>query len=357
MSFSRSHLFLVMLAFTVAGTILLHEIPSLWHSKFYLDGQTILQAAPSFELFAGSYRGTAWVFAPFFKFLEYAGLDLSSYSTRFDIDWFLANLLWSIPYMAAVWFCAFAARQNLTMGGLFVIFCALVLYAPFYGSINKDIIPALFSAIFVWRLLRGSPLAAVLLFVVLCCLYGLLIRSYFLLFAILFVGTWLISTDRRKIILTVAIGSVVVYLSFSHIPRTLIDIGRAEYLDGISATRISYVFDDFSAIGFLLNRLSSLFRIAFPVELLLKSPAYIPFVAFRCYVSVLALRMMGRTMPADVRAASSLVFAFTLTQAVFEPDFGSAFRHFMMVMPVVIYLQAKSSGAISRKMLPKLVLR
>ncbi|PJL44904.1 hypothetical protein B9Y56_09510 [Stenotrophomonas maltophilia] len=353
----RIHLYLAMALFTVAGVVLLHEVPSLWHTKFYVDGQTILQASPALEPFAGSYRGTAWLFAPVFGFLDYAGFDLSAYSTRFNLDWFLVNLLWSVPYIGAIWLSVLASRQKFTLGGLFVLSCALILYAPFYGSINKDVVPALISLIFVWKLSRGSPMLAVLLFVGLCCLYGLFVRTYFLLLAALFVGTWIISTDRKKVLVTVIIGSILVYLSFAHIPRTLIDIGRSEYLEGVTATRIVYIFDDYSAAGFLLNRLTSLFRIGFPVELLLKSPAYIPFVIFRCYVSVLALRMMGRSVPANDRAASSLIFAFTLTQAVFEPDFGSAFRHFMMIMPVVVCLQARSTVVLSRRLLPRLMLR
>ncbi|KAF1017374.1 MAG: hypothetical protein GAK31_00639 [Stenotrophomonas maltophilia] len=346
-----------MLVFTVAGVVLLHEIPSLWHAKFYVDGQTIMRASPALELFAGSYRGTAWLFAPIFQFLEYVGIDLSAYSTRFDLDWFLANLLWSAPYIGAIWLSAYLARQEFRPGGLFVLFCALILYAPFYGSINKDIVPALISLVFVWGLSPGRPLPAILLFVGLCCVYGLFVRSYFLLLCVMFVGTWAISTDRRKVLVTVALGSILVYFAFAYIPRRLIDIGRSEYLEGVNATRISYLFDDFSAAGFLLNRLSSLVRIAFPLELVLKSPDYAPFVVFRCYVSVLALRMMGRSMPSDVRAASSLIFAFTLTQAVFELDFGSAFRHFMMIMPVVVYLQARSGTALTRRLLPRLALR
>ncbi len=345
------------LLFSVLGILLMSQIPLIWHAKFYLDGHTLLLSNPKLELFAGSYRGTAWVFAPLFDALRYIGVDLNSYSTNFDGNWFVANITWATPYFFATWLLLRKVKFDTDASSVFVLFCALTLFSPFYASINKDIVPALACFVSMYALAKGYAIRATVIFVALCIAYGLTIRSYFLVFALLFLATQSISGNRRLVVLAIIFGTGIVYLAFPYIPRTLIDIGRAEYLEGVSATRIEYFFDDFSALGFTLNRLTSLARIAFPIELILKSPAYLPFVAFRCYASALTLRLMGSRIPKDLRVASSIVFAFTLTQAIFEPDFGSSFRHFLMVMPAVIYLQAGRLRAPRRFRVPRLVLR
>jgi len=345
------------LFFSVLGILLMSQIPMIWHAKFYLDGHTLLSSNPSLELFAGSYRGTAWLFSPVFDALRYAGVELNKYSTEFDANWFIANMVWATPFVVATWLLLKRVNFDTDASSVFVLFCALTLFSPFYASINKDIIPALACFVSMHSLAKGHTARAMVIFVALCVAYGLTIRSYFLLFALLFLATQSISGNRRLVVLAILAGTGIVYLAFPYIPRTLIDIGRAEYLEGVSATRIDYFFDDFSALGFTLNRLTSLARIAFPIELILKSPAYLPFVVFRCYASALTLRLMGSRIPTDLRVASSVVFAFTLTQAIFEPDFGSSFRHFLMVMPAVIYLQAGRLRAPGRFRVPRLVFR
>lgn len=330
--------------FSIAGLFLVHEMPSLWHAKFYLDGQGLLNASPSSGLFAGSYRGTAWIFSPVFYLAEYVGLDLSAYSSRFDRDWFAMNLLWTAPYLAMVWVVVWRANFNSDVGSLFVLFCALVLYAPFYGSINKDIVPTFISFVVVAALMAGRLRTALAILVVLSLAYGLVVRLYFLIFLIVFLAALVAVDDRRKVVVSMAVGAALVYAAFPYIPRAMIDIGRAEYLADVSSTRIGYFFDDYSALGFTINRIGAMFRIAFSLELLLKSPVYAPFVLFRCYATLLMIKGFGSSC--GVRIAACCVFAFTITQAIFEPDFGSAFRHFMMAVPLIIYLQAWKRHAV-----------
>lgn len=324
--------------FSVAGLFLVHEMPSLWHAKFYLDGQGLLNASPSAELFAGSYRGTAWIFSPVFQLVEYLGLDLSAYSSRFNGQWFAMNLLWTMPYLTMIWIVIWRAGVPSDESGLFVLFCALVLYAPFYGSINKDIVPTFISFATVMALLAGRHRTAVVLLVALSLAYGLVVRLYFLIFVAVFLVALSAIDSRRKMVASMLAGAALVFISFPYIPRALIDIGRAEYLEDVSNTRIGYFFGDYTALGFAINRVSAMLRLAFPLELLLKSPVYAPFVLFRCYATLLMTKAMAQS--GGLRIAACSVFAFTITQAIFEPDFGSAFRHFMMAMPLVLYLQA-----------------
>jgi hypothetical protein len=326
--------------FSVAGVFLVHEMPQLWHSKFYLDGQTLLAATPAMELFAGSYRASAWLFWPVFQLAGYLGLDLSLYSSRFDRAWFVMNLLWALPFLAMIWEVVRRMGARAGPSDIFVLFCALVLYAPFYGSINKDIVPALMMFAVTAALAAGRLGTALTVFVVLVLAYGLVVRVYFLLFGTVFVLAYFLVDSRTKMMVALFAGTMVVVLSFPYIPRALIDIGRAEYLEDVASTRINYSFDDYTAGGFALNRIVAVVRVAFPVELLLKSPVYAPFVLFRCYVTLLMLKAIDQV--GGMRMAACVILAFTVTQAVFEPDFGSAFRHFMMAIPLVIYLQSAS---------------
>lgn len=324
--------------FSVLGLFLLGQMPQLWHAKFYLDGQSLLDATPAMELFAGSYRGSAWLFSPLFQLAAHAGLDLGQYASRFDHAWLLANLLWALPYLLMVWCVVWRLGARGGIGQLFVLFCALVLYAPFYGSINKDIVPALMMFAVTLMLAAGRLGAAWGVFLVLVLAYGLVVRVYFLLFGAVFVLAFFLVDSRMKLMAALLAGSAAVIIAFPHIPRALIDIGRAEYLEDVASTRIHYWLDDYAPTGFAINRIGAIIRVALPLELLLKSPAYAPFVLFRCHVTLLTLRALGGA--GGVRMAACILLSFTVTQAVFEPDFGSAFRHFMMAMPLVIYLQS-----------------
>jgi hypothetical protein len=106
-----------------------------------------------------------------------------------------------------------------------------------------------------------------------------------------------------------------------------------------TASRIAYIWNDEAPVGFVMNHGLGFLRLSFPVELLLKSPAYGVFVIFKCAVSIMVIRSLRRKgTKSHQKMCAHAIIAFTAIQALFEPDFGSAYRHFMIVLPFVYLL-------------------
>jgi len=313
-------------------------IPIVWHAKFYVDGARLVTTDPQLEIFGGSFSSTAWIYAPIFSAMRACGIELGSYGTSFDTNWMVANTAFGSIYLALLAWIVRCYGLPIKASGIGMLFIMIVLYSPYYAAINKDLVPFALASLSVITLRQsslGRSLAGLLLGLV---LYGLFVREYFLLFAGMLLMAHVFSYRVRPIAVTYVLAMVAVYALFSHIPVDVINIGRSDYLADDTNSRIRYIMEDGSAAGFLFNRVSAFIRICFPVELVLLSPAYLAFVIFRCCASYLSIAGMFRGKLPKVRFCAHAVLAFSAVQALFEPDFGSAFRHFMSALPFLIVL-------------------
>lgn len=328
--------YLLFFIFALAGCLFVLVVPHIWHAKFYIDGLTLVDSEPRLELFGNSYNGTAFIFAPAFWFLRSIGVNLSGYGLSFNAEWYFVNLVWASFFLVSLAYLQRSLRLPLTWPGICLLGVSVFLYAPFYASINKEIVPFVLCVITVVAAARGSLRSAIVFCCVSFLLYGLFVRSYFMVIALLIIGSWSIGRVPYRLLGLYIVGVACVLAVYSKLPHDLIESGRAEYLIDVTATRISYLWSDGNALGFVGNRVLAFFRISFPLELLALSPAYGAFVVFKCYASILVARAFLSTVDPRVRFFCLCLFAYSAVQALFEPDFGSVFRHFMSVLPFVL---------------------
>jgi len=92
---------------------------------------------------------------------------------------------------------------------------------------------------------------------------------------------------------------------------------------------------DRSVPGFLGNYISAAIRMMFPAELC-ASAGDIPFAVFQTLLTVLLFSAFLKSRKVSARTSVySLIIAFLLMSFVFEPDFGSWFRHESAAFPLL----------------------
>jgi hypothetical protein len=185
---------------------------------------------------------------------------------------------------------------------------------------------------------RRGMVAAYIALIALC---GLYFRVYYLLFAILLLLNWSLDRRRKLLLFTYVLGAIVLVVAYNKLPLDLITKGRADYLDGVSNSRIQYPFADDNGIGFVGNRCITFVQLLFPLSLLTVGLSYLPYVILQCILT----RMMFKQLMDPERGlrtlAAHVVLAFTIVGALFEPDFGSYFRHKVGVLPFLLLVVAE----------------
>jgi hypothetical protein len=317
-------------------------IPLLWHDKLYIDGLTILRTQPRMEWFGSSYGSAAYLLSPLLGLLRALGVRLDDYGLQYSEDLLIANGLFGLLFLLGI--ASFALRWRLrTEAGNAVVFTAfVVLFAPFYFCITKEVVPFAMAAAALWGYragllgVRGAAWSYALLLV--GC--GMFFRTYYLAYAALFVlNLW---GWRRQgwLLAGYLAGAALLVLLHDRLPLDLLAKGRAAYLENVAASRIPYYFDDVGAFGFLANRVVTLAMLLLPLNLLAVSLSYAPFVAIQLLLSWRTWRALRRPTGAMHAMAGAAVLAFTAVSALYEPDFGSYFRHKVGILLFMLILVA-----------------
>jgi len=181
-------------------------------------------------------------------------------------------------------------------------------------------------------------------------IYGVLIRPYWILFSLAWVGvcvmkkyvtrfTFFLMLFLFYLAIATAIQLVVGY-SVSSIRASNNEL-RTAGEEGSKSLIVSWISGgDF--VSQALDSMSIFFRLSFPAELvLLSGPSQVIFVVLMVMTSLLMFKMITSTeyrgVRIDVKAKELIAvpLSFLLVQGLFEPDFGSFARHFSMVVPVL----------------------
>lgn len=315
-------------------------IPLLWHDKLYIDGLTILRTPPRMEWLGSSYGSAAYLLAPLLDLLRLLGVRLDDYGLYYGDDLLIANGLFGLVFLLGIaWFAwrwrLRADARNATAFATFV-----VLFAPFYFCITKEVVPFAMTVAALWSYRAGlfGVKGAAWLYALLLVGCGVFFRLYYLAYAALFLFNLWGWRRRRWLLAGYLAGAVLLVLLHDRLPLDLLAKGRASYLENVAASRIPYYFDDAGAVGFLANRVTTLVMLLLPLNLLAVSLTYAPFVLAQLFLSWrtwLALRRPASPVHAMAGAA---VLAFTVVSALYEPDFGSYFRHKVGVMLFMLIL-------------------
>ena len=110
------------------------------------------------------------------------------------------------------------------------------------------------------------------------------------------------------------------------------DIVNKYRIDSVDAkTIILYILQGKSIALYYINYLINFFRLLFPIELILKSIKYIPYIVFQIWLS-LKLWSWKKNIKHEY---VMLLYSYILVSTIFEPDFGSFLRH---TIPYFIFI-------------------
>ncbi len=313
-----------------------------------------------------SFRGSDNVVS-LFRSINFAGLD-----TYIEWEWFI-TIGWNVIIFL---FIVDLYRKNKTLGmfdNLFIylniailnIFCFNMSKEP--GQMLYFVLMALAIKSFNDAKMRYTMTCAAILATT------IFMRRYYAIVLIYFViVTFFIETIFSKIDVKSRGGAkkiffmiilMFVFFSLCHFgllsimsiidPGTYLEMIRVNNREGAPAvSEIAPIFGTTNRALFTVDYFIKIFRLMFPIELLLKGKVtYIFIVAYHTMLfSYLYRSFMNFRSQCDIKkSAIYLYVAFWLCSASFEPDFGSWTRHEGVAFPVIIMLLYSNKKDINEK--------
>lgn len=329
-------------------------------SKYFYDNTRIVSMVnqdgfiPSWE---GSYQTTADIFRT---------LNVFGFNTMTEWSFFLG-----IIFTTAV--CALIFTNNtLDIYQEFLWLCSIGLLNIYVFNIGKDIIQfTFFYLVFIIAISGKTPrVLRIALIALLFYFESIYFRSYFILVAVFFIclsmlNLYLASRQVARSIGRYLICVLVIVYGFLIVSSIFLPEQYQQVADvrsGINdnregaadaATLISNLIPGKSLLVALLNYPINAVRMLCPIELALRSPAYLPFVIFQLMCLMYLLIISKKIIQAEITDTRmvlvfSVYWAFLLTSFFFEPDFGSWVRHEMAAFPIFQYLFFNQYCSISK---------
>nr|WP_306630210.1 hypothetical protein [Arthrobacter ulcerisalmonis] len=250
----------------------------------------------------------------------------------------------------AVLCLAFRAQERVdfSMVRIGLLVAVLVLGAVYLGHYAKEVLILPIVAI---AMIRRSAWWVDLTLVSCMLLCATFFRSYWFMVAAFYLGfRWLLHKLSPALALLVgaAVGLGILSVAFTLLMgvdldhyRILVNDGRTDGAD--AQTAIKPLIESAGVVGGYINALAVLFSFFLPLSLVLKGQIfYLVIVAFLLMLWIFLFRALGQLSDKSVRLPQSqvrgiaLLFAFTVVQAVFEPDYGSYVRHLAPLLPIML---------------------
>lgn len=329
------------------GIVFMFVNPYMNHTKFYDDSYRIIHAQSQFSIGIGSYDATSYVLRPLHDFLNWTGLDVNGYSRTINEDFFVINLIYMIIFFVPFFMVWHRYKPDLSVLVTYSLAVMLVIYSPYYGVPNKEIIPFLFSYFSLMAYYRGQERKSIFLLVALMTGYGMVFRQYYYIFVAVFLIHLMFKERKKWLVLSYVCGIAALYLVFDKSFFQLVFWGRPADIEQITNTWIKYKFYDHEFWGFVANRIMEFIRLNVPIELLKISPKYLPHVLFQLMITWCMFKAFKKRKEIEkiTYVSAVVVYAFTVAQSFFEPDFGSYFRHKVAIFPF-IYMLIRNSAQI-----------
>lgn len=332
-------LFILLAAF--AGLIVVLLRRELLPENFFYDGEIIQRIAQGSATGDPSYNNTANV---------YARLGLGGNETLAS----LAGYALAVVALVITW----ARCRQYAFGWKATILAMLAafFFGVYLGYYSKDVLVVpIVIAILV--LPRGR--VSWLVIVGLILLYAAQFRTYWYIVGALYVGYWLVIRrfDWKTLIFTGLIVTVLGSLAISVVLgvdpshfRTLVNDARVAREVG---TAIQPFVSLPEPVGGVVNNALTYLTLMIPLPLLATPTLYyigiagvISFIWVTYHYGVRTLSVTEADDPIYSRCVA-LISAYVSTQALFEPDYGSALRHLTPLLPLFLYVVWRA-GAVAR---------
>lgn len=292
--------------------IFIYNIENILPEKYFYDSYSIIDAIKfqDYSHFGTSYRVTAEVFS-IFNFEK-----LRSYNMTLYFIFLLFFILYLYKNYSSKFYLLFFYI-------VFLFLASIYLIRP-----GKEILQ-LFIVILCYQFDKLSPLFLIV--------GGGLFRGYLIIQGIIFIGLKFYLKRKNKALwgILIVILITIFSLKFPEIVKMVlgvrerVNLGR---LESPYARTIIIDWIDRDGIIFLyLNYFINILRLLLPIELLIKSVKYFPYVVFQIWFTK---KLWNWKIIKNDKVI--LLYSFILISGVFEPDFGSFLRH---TVPYFIIIQ------------------
>lgn len=239
---------------------------------------------------------------------------------------------------------------------LFIFSIWLIITSIYLGQLSKELL----SIIIFSFLITISKIKNIIFIPLLILILGVS-AYYFRLYYIIILGIVLLlyissNFKNKKIKFFIIMGGIFfafllatskgIYLTDA---RTFVNIGRINSPD--AQTIINNPLQNTSVFTDFFNALYVFLFLIFPIPIILK--LHIKYLVFaiwelmNIYIFIKILRFFNKKwlLPIQekrkIKFSIYLIIAFTLTQAIFEPDYGSFLKHQIDIIPAFLYLFSK----------------
>lgn len=318
-------------------------IPYVFSREYFRDGAYIVGIPGSAGSESDSYEVTAFLLSPMFRLLRAAGIDLDRYGVVLDLDMVVANSAFGVIGFVFVAGVLLAYRLPRRYGWEAArILAVVVLLGPFVFLISKEIIALVVCGVVLLaaRWLRWPVWTTCLVWAGTLVALSSLFRAYYLATGVLIVAGYFLARGPRRALLFYLAFCASLFVAYPFLPIDDITAGRAEFLADVSGSRIEYPVDDSSAAGFAISRTYAFAILLAPIDLAIRSVVYLPYVALQLLITVRVVQVVRRHRSGLQLLAAHVVLAFTAVGALYEPDFGSYFRHKVGTLLFLVVLMA-----------------
>jgi len=299
-------------------------------------GETFANTAEFYSLFGLNYLQNSFI-EGLFTYSLFAGCMtwiINKFKFMIDLKKFWIMFIWNIP--AAI----------------------------YLGQLTKEIIPILLLTVII-KILTTSMRGKSILIGALITAYAFLFRNYWFItlawtlaiMSFIFIKSYSHKSNNKKVyfilrwaVLIISIISVFFTAQYQGFYitdiRTHVNMNRENALDAVTLTK--NIIENTSFITDVANWLYIWTSLMVPVQFMLSQP----FVLAAGVWNILNVRIfihISRKLLNSTRSLSIQVFfpiawmiSFSLTQGLFEPDYGSFLRHQTILLPLYIFLVAQA---------------
>ena len=313
---------------TMAGLCFVLVRDSILPARFLVDGELIRAIALGEAEADRRYTNTAAVYG-LFRLEHY---PLAAYVLGYGL---------AVTALLVAW-----TRTRRSRGGLsstVMTSLAVLLSAVYLGYYSKDVlvVPIVLAVLMLAERRRSEVVIVALMLV-----YAQQFRPYWFVVAGLYVGFRIIQprVSAKWLVPLAAIATAAVSLFIVFVMGVPADSFRTsvnEFRTEVGTMIVPFV-DLPGPLSGVVNNVITLFALMVPLPILQNGGLYyLAIAAVIAWIWLSILRVAGPAVSAGTatsRRAMALVLAFVCTQALFEPDYGSALRHLTPLLPLFVYV-------------------
>jgi hypothetical protein len=348
---------LVLLRLIFGSLAIILGFQYLHNHKFHVDALKIYKIYQELNI------NDIFKFEPFNSFYNTARLyKILFFNMQINFEWFV--FLTSILYLL-LFICIISNIEVKYNKKIFVIFSSFFIFDMiFLFQPSKEFFSLLVNLIFFKYVIKHDRIKSKVFALIIYSLYAYYFRKYYFIIIIIYFGIQIFIKFKisSKVVCILIFTSVFIYMFNNTNYLDEIVFIRNQFI-GLAENTATYIGDickhsreNKSILLFFINYFINFIRIVFPIEVLWKSTSRgIIFFPIQIYITYLVIKYINFILNnrkvilyiSDkelvekfniIKRSISYILSFFLVGALFEPDFGSVFRHSMNLLPIILYL-------------------